>query len=40
MEASKFQQDIGGTSTCIKRTIKVTKGFDKLSPNDTFFDDF
>ena len=35
-----FQQEIGGTASCMKITIKATKGFGKLSSNETFFDDY
>ena len=37
MKESNVQQDIGGTTACIKRITKDAKGCDQMSSNDTLF---
>ena len=37
MKTSKFQKDIGDTTTCMKRLDIATKGCDQLTSNDTYF---
>ena len=39
MQASTFQQQIGGTSACMKRLMMAKKGCAQLTSNDTYFSD-
>ena len=36
---SKFQKDLGGTASCMKRLAIATKGCVQLTSNDTYFSD-
>ena len=37
MKALDFQQYVGGTTACMKRTTKAAKGCGKMYPNNIFF---
>ena len=39
MKTSGFQKYLEGTTACIKRLPMDTKGCEKLTSNDTYFDD-
>ena len=39
MKESKFQQDVVGTTSCMKRLMMITKWYGQLASNDTYFSD-
>ena len=39
MKTSNFQKDLGGTTACMRRLYIATKGFGRLTLNDTYFAD-